>query len=248
MTLQFMLQLSKLTISGGGKIIVKDFTHTFEKGKVYAIMGPNGSGKSTLAYSIMGNPAYEVRSSEYKVQSVEGKYLDLTDMKPDERARAGIFLSFQTPVALQGIRVTQLLQLALNGAIPALELRQKVAAIAKELHIQPELLQRSLNEAASGGERKKMEVLQAAVLDKKIQIYDEIDTGVDVDALRHIGKFLHARRKDKTFIIITHYNRILKYLPPDEVIIMMDGRIVKKGDATLAEQIEKEGYDKIENT
>lgn len=237
-----MLQLSKLTISGGGKIIVKDFTHTFEKGKVYAIMGPNGSGKSTLAYSIMGNEAYQVQSSKFKVQNEKGQYVDLTDMKPDERAKAGIFLSFQTPLALQGVRVTQLLQLALSGTIPALELRQKVTKIAQELHIQPELLQRSLNDAASGGERKKLEVLQAAVLYKKIQIYDEIDTGVDVDALRHIGKFLHARRKDKTYIIITHYNRILKYLPPDEVIVMIGGKIVKTGDAKLAARIEKDGY------
>jgi Fe-S cluster assembly ATP-binding protein len=237
-----MLQLTNLSVQAGGKTIISDFTHTFEKGKVYAIMGPNGSGKSTLAYSIMGNPVYEVQSTEYKVQSEKGKHIDLTDMKPDERAKAGIFLSFQTPLALQGVRVTQLLQLALDGAIPALELRRKVAKIAEELHIQPELLQRSLNESASGGERKKMEVLQAAVLDKTIQIYDEIDTGVDVDALRHIGKFLHARRKDKTYIIITHYNRILKYLPPDEVIIMIGGKIVKTGDAKLAKQIEKNGY------
>jgi Fe-S cluster assembly ATP-binding protein len=190
----------------------------------------------------MGNEAYQVKSSKFKVQSVNGRYIDLAKMKPDERAKAGIFLSFQTPLALQGVRVTQLLQLALDGAIPALELRRKVAKIAEELHIQPELLQRSLNESASGGERKKMEVLQAAVLDKTIQIYDEIDTGVDVDALRHIGKFLHARRKDKTYIIITHYNRILKYLPPDEVIIMIGGKIVKTGDAKLAKQIEKNGY------
>ena len=240
-----MLQLSKLTISGGGKIIVKDFTHTFEKGKVYAIMGPNGSGKSTLAYAIMGNPAYEIRNSKLEILTDDKKKIDLADMKQDERAKAGIFLSFQTPLALQGVRVTQLLQLALDGAIPALELRKKVAAIAEELRIQPELLQRSLNEAASGGERKKLEVLQAAVLDKKIQIYDEVDTGVDVDALRHIGKFLHARRSDKTYIIITHYNRILRYLPPDEVIIMMDGKIVEIGDAKLAVRIEKEGYNTV---
>ncbi len=240
-----MLQLTKLSVQAGGKTIISDFTHTFEKGKVYAIMGPNGSGKSTLAYSIMGNPAYQVKADRFRVTGETMKHIDLTDMKPDERAKAGIFLSFQTPLSLQGVRVTQLLQLALNGAIPALELRRKVAKIAEELHIQPELLQRSLNEAASGGERKKMEVLQAAVLDKTIQIYDEIDTGVDVDALRHIGKFLHARRKDKTYIIITHYNRILKYLPPDEVIIMIGGKIVKTGDAKLAVEIEKEGYDKV---
>jgi Fe-S cluster assembly ATP-binding protein len=240
-----MLQLTKLSVQAAGKTIISDFTHIFEKGKVYAIMGPNGSGKSTLAYSIMGNPAYEIRNSKFEILTDDKRKICLTDMKPDERAKAGIFLSFQTPLALQGVRVTQLLQLALDGAIPALELRKKVAKIAEELHIQPELLQRSLNESASGGERKKMEVLQAAVLDKKIQIYDEIDTGVDVDSLRHIGKFLHARRKDKTYIIITHYNRILKYLPPDEVIIMIEGKIVKVGDAKLAVNIEKEGYDKV---
>ncbi|MBP6993720.1 Fe-S cluster assembly ATPase SufC [Candidatus Woesebacteria bacterium] len=237
-----MLQLTKLSVQAGGKTIISNFTHTFKKGKVYAVMGPNGSGKSTLAYSIMGNPAYEASSARFVMSNGKGEKIDLTDLKPDERAKAGIFLSFQTPLSLQGVRVTQLLQLALDGAIPALELRRKVAKIAEELHIQPELLQRSLNESASGGERKKMEVLQAAVLDKQIQIFDEIDTGVDVDALRHIGKFLHARRKDKTYIIITHYNRILKYLPPDEVIVMMEGKIVKVGDAKLAKAIEKDGY------
>lgn len=237
-----MLQLTKLTVHAGGKNIISNFTHTFEKGKVYAIMGPNGSGKSTLAYSIMGNPAYEIRNSKFEILTDDKTKIDLTDMKPDERAKAGIFLSFQTPLSLQGVRVTQLLQLALDGAIPALELRKRVAMIAEELHIKPELLQKSLNETASGGERKKMEVLQAAILDKEIQIYDEIDTGVDVDALKDIGKFLHARRKNKTYIIITHYNRILKYLPPDEVIVMVEGKIVKVGDAKLAQVIEKDGY------
>ncbi len=234
-----MLSLHNLTVGIGDKVILHDFSYEFEKGKTYAIMGPNGSGKSTLAYSIMGNPLYEVKGKSALVK-VDGE--DVTELEIDERAKKGIFLSFQTPLALTGVRAYQLLQMALQGVKDPLTIRQEAQKYAKELGIKEELLNRSLNDGASGGERKKMEVLQAAVLDKKVLIFDEVDTGVDVDSLKTIAHFLKKHQKDRTYIIITHYNRILHHLKPDQVIVLMDGKIKKVGDHTLAEEIEKKGY------
>jgi len=233
-------------VSVSGKKIIKDFNFEFERGKAYAIMGPNGSGKSTLAFAIMGHPAYEVRSQTSDARSpIVFNNHDISEMKPNERAKEGIFLSFQTPLALSGVKVYQLLQLALQGKKDPLQIRKEAQQYAKELGINDDLLVRPLNEGASGGERKKMEVLQAAILDKKLMIFDEVDTGVDVDALKSIAKFLIKHKKDKTYIIITHYNRILHYLKPDHVLIMMDGKIVKVGDRTLAKKVEDEGYKSI---
>lgn len=236
-----MLSLQNYSVGIGEKEILKDLNFTFEKGKIYAVMGPNGSGKSTLAYSIMGHPLYEVKDGS----SMEFEGTDLMSMDVTGRAEKGIFLSFQTPLSLSGVIVYQLLQMALNGKKNPLEIRQKVKEVARELKINEDLLSRSLNDGASGGEKKKMEVLQAAVLDKKLLIFDEVDTGVDVDALKDISQFLENHRQDKTYIIITHYNRILHYLKPDQVLVIIDGEIKKIGDHTLAEQIEKNGYEKI---
>lgn len=236
-----MLKIKNLKVKIEEKEILKGIDFEFEKGKVYAVMGPNGSGKSTLAYSLMGHPSYEL--SDKSVIDFNGK--NINEMEPDERAREGMFLSFQTPLSLSGVRVYQLLQLALNGKKDPLEIRKQAQKYAKELGVNEELLSRSLNEGASGGERKKMEVLQAAVLDKKLLIFDEVDTGVDVDSLKSISKFLTNHKKDKTYIIITHYNRILHHLKPDYVLVMISGKIVKVGDAKLAKKIEEEGYKNI---
>ncbi len=236
-----MLQLKNLKANIENKEILKGIDFEFEKGKIYAVMGPNGSGKSTLSYAIMGHPAYTIAEDSEII--LEGE--DIKEMEADERANKGIFLSFQSPLALSGVKVYQLLQLALNGKKDPLTIRQEAQKYAKELGISEELLSRPLNEGASGGERKKMEVLQAAVLDKKLLIFDEVDTGVDVDALKSISKFLTKHKKDKTFIIITHYNRILHHLKPDYVLIMVKGKIVKVGDASLAKEIEKSGYENI---
>jgi len=241
-----MLKLQNLTIYVAGKNIIKNFSFKFEKGKIYAIMGPNGSGKSTLAYAVMGHPMYVVSRQPSAVESsivLNGK--DISEMDPNERAQEGLFLSFQTPLALTGVKVYQLLQLAMNGKKDPLQIRKEAQAYAKELGMSEDLLNRPLNEGASGGERKKMEVLQAAILDKKLLIFDEVDTGVDVDALKSIAKFLIKYKKDKTYIVITHYNRILHYLKPDHVLVMMDGKIVKVGDRTLAKKVEDEGYKSI---
>lgn len=233
-----MISLKNLTVSAGDKEIVKNLNFDFEKGKVYAIMGPNGSGKSTLANAIMGNPAYSV--ADYSQIKINKK--NITEMEPDERSKEGIFLSFQNPLSLSGVKVFQLLQLALSGKKDPLAIRNEAKKYATELGINEDLLNRSLNEGASGGERKKMEVLQAAVLDKKFLIFDEVDTGVDVDSLKSISNFLISHKKDKTYLVITHYNRILHYLKPDFVLIMIKGELVKVGGPELAILIEKEGY------
>lgn len=233
-----MISLKNLTVSAGDKEIVKNLNFDFEKGKVYAIMGPNGSGKSTLANAIMGNPAYSV--ADYSQIKINKK--NITEMEPDERSKEGVFLSFQNPLSLSGVKVFQLLQLSLSGKKDPLAIRNEAKKYATELGINEDLLNRSLNEGASGGERKKMEVLQAAVLDKKFLIFDEVDTGVDVDSLKSISNFLISHKKDKTYLVITHYNRILHYLKPDFVLIMIKGELVKVGGPELAILIEKEGY------
>lgn len=246
-----MLSLKNLTVSVENKTIIEDLSFEFEAGKTYAIMGPNGSGKSTLAYAIMGHPSYNVKRVTQNakegiyLKNSKGIYADITHSESNERAQKGIFLSFQQPLALSGVKVYQLLQLALNGKKDPLQIRKEAKAFAKELNMNEELLNRPLNEGASGGERKKMEVLQAAVLDKKLLIFDEVDTGVDVDALKSISHFLTKYKKDKTYIIITHYNRILHYLKPDKVLVMVQGKVVNVGGPELAKQIEEEGYENI---
>lgn len=235
-----MLHIKKLSVSIGKKKILKSISYRFEKGKIYAIMGPNGSGKSTLAYTIAGHPSYSIDSGNLKF---EGKTMN--DLAPDKRAKQGIFLSFQSPLSLSGVTVFQLLRVALGGKRDPLALKKEIEDTAKKLGIKKELLDRSLNDGASGGEKKKLEMLQASVLDPKFLIFDEIDTGVDVDALRRIAEFMQKNKKGKTYVVITHYNRILHYLNPDKVLVMMDGKIVKEGDADLAEQIEKKGYENL---
>ncbi len=215
-----MLTLKDLSVSIGKKKILNNLNFVFEKGKTYAVMGPNGSGKSTLAYSIMGNPLYQIDKGH---MTFNGE--DITSLEVNERAEKGIFLSFQSPLSLSGVKVYQLLQMALSGKKNPLQIRQEAKKIAEELKISEDLLSRSLNDGASGGEKKKMEVLQAAVLDKQLLIFDEVDTGVDVDALKTISQFLKKHQGDKTYIVITHYNRILHYLKPDKVLVIANGEL-----------------------
>lgn len=239
-----MLTLSHVIIKIGEKQIIENFSYTFEEHKVYVIMGPNGSGKSTLAHAIMGDPTYTVRGSIFLTDGESGTKIDIQNMSADERSKAGIFLSFQTPLSLQGVRVSQLLQVALGKEKSAIQLRNEIKQVAKDLHIREELLQRGLNEGASGGERKKLELLQASILDKPIELYDEIDTGVDIDSLKDIGSFLHKRKKNKTYILITHYKRLLSYIEPDVVLILKDGALYDEGDYNLVNTIEKRGFDR----
>lgn len=236
-----MIILQQLSVSIEEKPILKNIDFTFEEGKIYAVMGPNGSGKSTLAYSIMGHPSYTIEDGSKILANNE----DITEMEANERAEQGIFLSFQSPLSLAGVKVQQLLRLAMEGKKNPVDIYKQVKEIAKELKISEDLLNRSLNEGASGGEKKKLEVLQAMVLDKKFLIFDEVDTGVDVDALKTISQYLDNHREGKTYLIITHYNRILHYLKPDHVLVIVNGELKKVGDHTLAEEIEKNGYGSI---
>lgn len=235
-----MLRLEDLTIAVADKVIIKNLNLKLEKNKVYVLMGPNGSGKSTLALSLMGHPLYQIKSGKMILEKQ-----NITEMEPDKRANAGIFLSFQSPLSLSGINIFSLLRTAVSGKKDPLALREEIEKTAKVLKIKDELLERSFNEGASGGEKKKLELLQASILNPKLIMFDEIDTGVDVDALKTIAQFMEKNKKGKTYLIITHYNRILKYVRSDAVLIMVNGKIVKKGDYRLAEEVEKNGYQNL---
>ena len=238
-----MLTVKNLSVSVGKKKIIENFNFNFSPGKIYVIMGPNGSGKSSFAYSLMGHPLYAT-SKKTRI-TLGSKRID--NLSPEKRSEGGMFLSFQSPLSLAGVSVRELLYMALSKKRDPLEIRQEIDKYALELKVSQDLLSRSLNEGASGGEKKKLETLQAAVLDKKIMIFDEIDTGVDVDALRAIATFLKKHKKNKTYILITHYSRVLKLLNPDKVLILMDGKLRKVGDKKLAVKIEKDGYEKAGN-
>jgi len=235
-----MLILKDLSISVGDKKIIDNFSYSFQKNKIYAVMGPNGSGKSTLAYGLMGHPSYQVSAKEFRFFNK-----DVLDLTADKRAKLGFFLSFQSPLTLAGVNVFQLLRLSLSGKKDPLKLKQEVEETAKKLHLKKELIYRSLNDGASGGERKKLELLQALILKPKLLILDEIDTGVDVDALKIITQFLNEFKKDRIIILITHYQRILKHLNPDNVLVLINGRLVKSGKKQLAKEIDEKGYQSL---
>lgn len=237
-----MLSVKNLTASVGDKKILDNISYDFERGKVYAIMGPNGSGKSTLASVVMGHPVYELSDDSVITYNDE----EIHELDSNERGEKGIFMSFQSPMSLSGVNVFQLLRYALDGKKDPLALKKEIEKYAKKLHIKEDLIMRSINEDFSGGEKKKMEILQALVLNPSLLFFDEIDTGVDVDALKTIAEAIKdMKSSDKTLVIITHYNRILKYLQPDEVVVIADGKIAATGDYKLAHMIETEGYSNV---
>ncbi len=229
--------------------ILKGIDLSVEPGRVHALMGPNGSGKSTLAFSLTGHPLYEVSGSVL----LDGE--DLLSLAPDKRARAGLFLSFQYPAAIPGVKVANFLHAARQAERPGDPLSPgKFRALLLEkmdqLGIDPSFMGRYLNDGFSGGEKKRLEMLQLAVLAPKYAIMDETDSGLDIDALKDVGSSIAALRetdegRNTGFLIITHYPRILQYIVPDVVHVMIDGRIVKTGGHDLAHRIEREGYDKI---
>lgn len=233
-----MLQIKHLTAYAGEKKILDDISMTFEKGNTYVILGPNGSGKSTLAHTLMGNPAYRVNGSS----SIRFQAEEIIGVPTDKRAQMGMFLSYQTPISLKGISVFQLLRIALKGSKDPLSLRQELLRKSKEFKIKSDVLERSLNEGASGGEKKKMEILQAAILNPKLAIFDEVDTGVDIDALKIISAFINDFKKDRAVVCITHSMRLLRYITPDRVIVLKEGKIVKSGGEDLAKEIEEKGF------
>ncbi len=241
-----MLEIRNLHASVEGKPILKGLDLSIGAGEVHAIMGPNGAGKSTLSYVIAGRDGYEVTDGEVLF---EGE--DILDMEPDERARAGLFLAFQYPVEIPGVSGTTFLKAALNAMrkhrgeseLDAMQFLKYVRAKAKPLGIGDEMLKRAVNVGFSGGEKKRNEVLQMAVLEPKFAVLDETDSGLDIDALKIVAEGVNKLRDPKrATLIITHYQRLLDYIVPDRVHVLADGRIVKSGGKELALELEEKGY------
>jgi Fe-S cluster assembly ATP-binding protein len=247
-----LLELKNLHVSlEDGPEIVKGVDLSVNTDEVHAIMGPNGSGKSTLAYALMGHPAYEI---------TEGQILfggeDLTEMEADERAHRGLFLAFQYPHAVPGVTVTAFLRSAINALrkaraggeddpVPIPEFRKELLAVMDELKVSRELASRYLNEGFSGGEKKRVEILQMAMLKPRIAVLDETDSGLDIDALRVVAEGVKKLvSPEMGAVVITHYQRILNYITPDFVHVFMGGRIVEEGGPELAHKLEAEGYER----
>lgn len=244
-----MLQIEDLSVEISGKEILKHFKLDVKPGEVHAIMGPNGTGKSTLAATLTGRDGYEVVAGKI---TYEGE--DLPEMDPDERARKGIFLAFQYPVEIPGVTVTNFMKAAINqqrkaAGLDPMEAKEFLARMKEKMamvEIDKKFMSRSLNEGFSGGEKKRNEIFQMAMLEPKLGILDETDSGLDIDALKVVANGVNKlRNEDNAFIIITHYQRLLNYIVPDHVHVLFDGRIVKSGGKELAEELEKRGYDWI---
>lgn len=244
-----MLKIESLHSNIGDKAILKGINLDVKPGEVHAIMGPNGAGKSTLASVVAGKEEYEI---------TEGRILldeeNIEDLSAEERAHKGIFLSFQYPVEIPGVSVTNFMKTAINETrkakgledMPANEMLKMIKEKAELLEIDRKFLSRSLNEGFSGGEKKRNEIFQMAMLEPKLAILDETDSGLDIDALRIVSNGVNKlKSKDNAVIVITHYQRLLDYIVPDFVHVLMDGKIVKSGDASLALKLEEKGYDWI---
>jgi Fe-S cluster assembly ATP-binding protein len=239
------LEIRDLTVEVDGKEILKGLTLDLEKGRTIALMGPNGSGKSTLAYAVAGHPAYTVTGGDivFKGESI-------VEWTPDERARAGVFLAMQYPVEVPGVSVTNFLRTSVNACreedVPVRQFMTELKAEMADLQVDEAFLKRSVNEGFSGGEKKRFEILQMALLKPEIAVLDETDSGLDIDALRIVSEGVNRLRGPELgTLIITHYTRILNYITPDEVHVMADGRVIATGGPELAEQLEETGYEDI---
>jgi Fe-S cluster assembly ATP-binding protein len=241
-----MLEIKNLHVSVEGKEILKGVDLTVKAGEVHSIMGPNGSGKSTLASVLAGREGYEVTRGQILY---EGK--DLLEMSPEERAHEGVFMAFQYPVEIPGVGTVQFLTAALNAVrkhrgeeeLDALEVLKLLKEKLKELNIEESLVSRAVNEGFSGGEKKKSEIFQMAVLEPSLAILDETDSGLDIDALKVVAEGINKMRSpDRAIVLITHYQRVLNYVVPDFVHVLMDGRIVRSGGKELALHLEEYGY------
>ncbi|HEX8367303.1 MAG TPA: Fe-S cluster assembly ATPase SufC [Pyrinomonadaceae bacterium] len=242
-----LLEIKNLHAGIEGKEILKGLNLQINKGEVHAIMGPNGSGKSTLAKVLAGHPSYEVMQGEV---IYEGR--NLLELEPDERAREGIFLAFQYPVEVPGVSNSQFLRLAYNEKmkhlgqeeLDPLEFNDYLKEKAKVVEMSSDFFKRSVNEGFSGGEKKRNEILQMAVLEPKLAVLDETDSGLDIDALRIVaGGVNKLRDAEKAIILVTHYQRLLNYITPDFVHVLANGKIVKQGGKELALELEEKGYD-----
>jgi len=244
-----MLKIKDLHASVDDKAILKGINLHVKPGEVHAIMGPNGSGKSTLASVVAGKEDYEVEEGEILL---DGENID--DLGPEERAHKGVFLSFQYPVEIPGVSVTNFMKTAINETrkakglddMPANEMLKMIREKSEMLEIDRKFLSRSLNEGFSGGEKKRNEIFQMAMLEPKLAILDETDSGLDIDALRIVANGVNKLKSDdNAVVVITHYQRLLDYIVPDHVHVLMDGKIVKSGGAELAHELEAKGYDWI---
>lgn len=242
-----MLKIKGLRVGVEGHEILRGLDLEVNAGEVHAIMGPNGSGKSTLANVLAGREEYEVLEGE-----VEYNGTDLLEMSPEDRAREGLFLAFQYPVEIPGVSMSNFLKTALNEIreyrgqekLDAMEFFALVREKLKLVDMEEKFLSRSINEGFSGGEKKRNEIFQMAVLDPKLSVLDETDSGLDIDALKIVANGVNAlRRKDNATIVVTHYQRLLNYIVPDFVHVLVAGKIVKSGDKNLALQLEDKGYD-----
>jgi Fe-S cluster assembly ATP-binding protein len=246
-----LLEVKDLQVSVDDRVILHGLSLTVNKGEVHAIMGPNGSGKSTLSHVIAGKPGYEVTGGEILF---EGE--DLLAMSPDERSAKGVFLAFQYPVEIPGVATMTFLRTALNAQRKARgesefstpDFLKKVREVAKSLNIPQEMLRRGVNVGFSGGEKKRNEILQMALFEPSLCILDEMDSGLDIDALRIAADGVNALRSpDRAMVVITHYQRLLNYIVPDFVHVMSKGRVVKSGDKQLALELEASGYTQFED-
>lgn len=244
-----MLKIKNLHASVEGKEILRGVNLEIKAGEVHAIMGPNGSGKSTLASVIAGKDEYEQTQGEIIFQDEE-----ISELEADERAHRGVFMSFQYPVEIPGVSVTNFMKTAINETrkaqglkdMPAKEMLKKIREKSELLEIDRKFLSRSLNQGFSGGEKKRNEIFQMAMLEPKLSILDETDSGLDIDALRIVSNGVNKlRSEDNAVVVITHYQRLLDYIIPDHVHVLLDGRIVKSGGKELAHKLEEQGYDWI---
>ncbi len=244
-----MLKIENLHVTIGGAEILKGLTLNVPAGEVHAIMGPNGSGKSTLSYTIAGRDGYDVTDGAV---TLEGD--NILDLDPNERAAKGLFLSFQHPMEIPGVQTMNFIRTALNAQrrardeeeISAADFIKQIREKAKIVGLDDAKLKRPFNVGFSGGEKKRMEMLQMAMFEPRFAIMDETDSGLDIDALKMVGDVVNSlRRPDRGFLVITHYQRLLEYIKPDRVHVLAGGRIVKSGGAKLAEELEKSGYDQF---
>nr|WP_198507347.1 Fe-S cluster assembly ATPase SufC [Mariprofundus ferrinatatus] len=242
-----MIKIENLHASVGGKEILKGINLEIGAGEVHAIMGPNGSGKSTLSNVIAGRDGYEVTQG-----TITYKGKNLLEMNPEERAWEGVFLAFQYPVEIPGVNNTYLLKAGVNAKrkhqgeqeLDAIDFMQLVKAKAKLVELDQSFLSRGVNEGFSGGEKKRNEIFQMAVLEPSLALLDETDSGLDIDALRIVAKGVNTlRAADRSIVMVTHYQRLLDYIKPDVVHVLADGKILKTGDASLALELEERGYD-----
>ena len=238
-----LFEIDALQVAVGDKPIVNELSLTLRPGEVHAIMGPNGSGKSTLANTLMGHPRYTVNGGDVRLNGQS-----IIEMPPDERARAGLFLAFQYPTDIPGVSMVNFLRRAMTARrgeeIPIREFRQVLNDVLGKLQMDEQFVRRYVNDGFSGGEKKRAEILQLGLLQPLVAVMDETDSGLDIDALRIVSEGINTFHSDENAILlITHYQRILRYVQPDHVHVLIDGRIVESGDASLAGVLERDGYE-----